>query len=44
MTCTQFAGTHQFLSPEVISDDMDAGYDGIKGTNSLYQDSSLIKC
>jgi hypothetical protein len=32
MNCTQFAGTHQFLAPEVISDEKDTGYDGTKGT------------
>jgi serine/threonine protein kinase len=32
MISNTFAGTHQFVSPEVINDENGDGFDGIKGT------------
>lgn len=31
MYCVNFSGTHQFLPPEVLTDESDTGYDGTKG-------------
>jgi serine/threonine protein kinase len=36
MNCQSFSGTHQFLAPEVVTDESEIGYDGTKGFPNVF--------